>query len=188
MTLAMLSGRWQMFTLGAKSVFWVQSWPLFYAVFHGVGMMLYARSARSVLLENGAGLALLTYDGITDVAWHSYCAVQSMLLVIPILFWGLVSGGGSAIAHMASTLTPDNSAALDTGMTQENKIACDYRKQRQAIIRAIRLNLEQQGNLPARETRLLPAGRAFCMKEPFIYNPPVAKGLAPSSKISKYAR
>lgn len=121
MPIAMLSGGFQIFTLWAKAVFWVQSWPLFYAVLHAIGMMFYARSAQSVLLGNGAGMTLLTYDGIADVAWNSYCAVQSMFLVIPVLSWGLVSGGGSAIAHIASTLTPDNSAALGTGITDGNQ-------------------------------------------------------------------
>lgn len=119
--ISMLPGGLSVFALWAKAIFWVQSWPIFYAVLHAIGMMFYQKSAATVLMGNGEGLTLLTYNGIADVAWNSYCAVQSMFLTIPVLSWGLLTGSSSAIVQLAGSFAPTQGASLGAGIADGNQ-------------------------------------------------------------------
>ncbi len=118
---SLMPGGIKILGLWIKAIFWVQSWPIFYSVLHAIGMMFYAKSTQSVMLGNGEGLTLLTYSGLSDVAWNSYCAVQNMFLTIPVLSWGILSGGGYAITQIASSLTPNQGASLGAGIADGNQ-------------------------------------------------------------------
>lgn len=118
---SMLPGGIRVMGLWTKAIFWVQSWPIFYAILHAIGMMFYQRSALTILIGNGDGLNLLTYSGIADVAWNSYCAVQNMFLTIPVLSWGVFSGSGYMINQIASSLAPTQGASLGAGIADGNQ-------------------------------------------------------------------
>lgn len=89
-----------------KMIIWVQSWPVFFAILNGIGLMWLSKSGQAVLLSGGDGLNILTQNGLADAAWDSYCIVQNLFLTVPLLSWSILSQGGMALVSMAERMTP----------------------------------------------------------------------------------
>tara|TARA_B100000614_G_scaffold248686_1_gene256903 strand:+ start:2494 stop:5310 length:2817 start_codon:yes stop_codon:yes gene_type:complete len=85
-----------------KMIFWVQSWPIFFAILSAIGGFALQQRVVSV----GSGLNLLTQASFADVAFNTYCMVQNLLLAVPFLSWAILNKGGHALVSMAERIAP----------------------------------------------------------------------------------
>jgi conjugal transfer mating pair stabilization protein TraG len=117
--ISLLPGGMRVFGTWIKMIFWLNSWPLFFAMLNALGTMWLARYAAP------DGLTLLTQTGLADHAFDAYTITQGMSWGVPMLAWALISGGGYALVQSISGLTAnlghslgqniaDNTQSFDT--------------------------------------------------------------------------
>lgn len=103
--MSLLPGGLQIIGTWIKMVFWVQSWPILFAILSGIGG--FALQARmSSILPLGSGLNIATQTGFAEVAFNTYCMVQNLLLAVPFISWAIISKGGHALVSMAERIVP----------------------------------------------------------------------------------
>ena len=97
--ISLLPGGMRVFGTWIKMMFWLNSWPLFFAMLNALGTMWLARYAAP------DGLTLLTQTGLADHAFDAYAITQGMSWGVPMLAWALISVGGYALVQSISGLT-----------------------------------------------------------------------------------
>lgn len=102
--MAMLPGGMSLLITWIKLIFWVQSWPVFFTILNCIGLIWLEQSTRSQFLAHGAGLNLLTQNGLSDAAFDSFCFVQGLFWSVPILSWAILNKGGYALVSMAERI------------------------------------------------------------------------------------
>ncbi|CAK9254206.1 unnamed protein product [Sphagnum jensenii] len=99
-----LPGGFQALVMWLKMILWVESWPIFYAIINCVGMMM-ASNRGAAYVDTGAGLSLLTQNGLADAAYDAYCYTEGFMAIIPIIAWAVISKSSSALANLSGTIT-----------------------------------------------------------------------------------
>jgi conjugal transfer mating pair stabilization protein TraG len=102
--MTMLPGGLKTLGMWVKLILWVESWPVFYAVIHCVALIM-ASSSGAAYVSTGAGLSLLTQNGLADAAWDAYCYAEGFMTIVPVIAWAVISGSGYALANLAGTVT-----------------------------------------------------------------------------------
>jgi len=102
--MTMLPGGLKTLGMWVKLILWVESWPIFYAVIHCVALIM-ASSSGAAYISTGAGLSLLTQNGLADAAWDAYCYAEGFMTIVPVIAWAVISGSGYALANLAGTVT-----------------------------------------------------------------------------------
>jgi conjugal transfer mating pair stabilization protein TraG len=100
----MLPGGLAAFGMWVKLILWVQSWPVFYAIINCVSMIIASGKAASYV-KTGAGLSLLTQNGLADAAYDAYCYAEGFMCMVPVIAWAVISKSGQALSNLASTVT-----------------------------------------------------------------------------------
>jgi conjugal transfer mating pair stabilization protein TraG len=119
--MTMLPGGFSLLGTWVKMIIWVQSWPIFFTILNSIGLMWLAKSGRAELLSNGGTLNLLTQNGIADAAWSSYCIVQGLFMMVPLLSWAVISKGGYALVSLAERMAPSIGQGLGAGIADNNQ-------------------------------------------------------------------
>jgi len=102
--MSLLPGGLAAFGMWVKLILWVQSWPVFYAIINCVSLMI-ASGKAAALVKTGAGLSLMTQNGLADAAYDAYCYAEGFMCMVPVIAWAVISKSGYALANLASTVT-----------------------------------------------------------------------------------
>ena len=102
--MTMLPGGLTAFGMWVKLIIWVESWPVFYAIINCVSMMI-ASGKTTAYVKTGAGLSLLTQNGLADAAYDAYCYAEGFMCMVPVIAWAVISKSGYALANLAGTVT-----------------------------------------------------------------------------------
>ena len=102
--MTMLPGGLKTLGMWVKLIIWVESWPIFFAIIQCVSLIM-ASSSGAAYVSTGAGLSLLTQNGLADAAWDAVCYAEGFMAIVPVIAWAVVSGSGYALANLAGTVT-----------------------------------------------------------------------------------
>jgi conjugal transfer mating pair stabilization protein TraG len=102
--MTLLPGGLSAFGMWVKLILWVQSWPVFYALINCVSLII-ASGKTASLVKTGAGLSLMTQNGLADAAYDAYCYAEGFMCMVPVIAWAVISQSGYALANLASTVT-----------------------------------------------------------------------------------
>lgn len=102
MPMSMMPGGLSVIGGWIKMIFWVQSWPIFFAILSAIGGFALEQRVMSV----GGGMNLVTQAAFADVSFNTYCMVQNLLLAVPFISWAILTQSGHALVSMAERVAP----------------------------------------------------------------------------------
>lgn len=102
--LALFPGGYEILKVWIKSLIWVHTWPVFFAIINSIGMAVL--STRLGAFGDDYGLNKLTQGGFSDKLIHTYAICQWIAASVPIFSWALLNKGGYAFANMVERMSP----------------------------------------------------------------------------------
>ena len=102
--LALFPGGYEILKVWIKSLIWVHTWPVFFAMINCIGMAVL--STRLGSFGEGYGMDKLSQGGFSDKLMHTYAVVQWIAASVPIFSWALLNKGGYAFANMVERMSP----------------------------------------------------------------------------------
>lgn len=121
--MSMLPGGYEILKIWIKSMIWVHTWPIFFAIINCLSMSIL--SLRVSSMKAGFGMDKLTQGGFSDMLIHSYSITQMIGASIPIFSWMLISKSGHAFSNMVERMSPLSSAASIGSSTVDNTLNMD---------------------------------------------------------------
>ena len=101
-----------------KILFWLQTWPILYAIFNSI-IAVYATSRSQQLALQYGGFAMSNFYKIGDINDGIVSTAGYLTTLVPVLSWMFLQRAGMAIASAVGTFTGSTNNAADQAGKQE---------------------------------------------------------------------
>lgn len=121
---SLLPGGMDIFKIWAQGMIWVQTWPIFFSILHGLGMNLLGNHISG--LPQNYGMDKITQDDFSSFLMYAYSMVQFLSTLIPVISWMIISKSAYGLTSLVQAMSPapfatslgvaaaDNNMSLDT--------------------------------------------------------------------------
>lgn len=118
--MCLLPGGFEVLKTWILGMIWVNSWPLFWAIIHCVGMMFLSNKAGSI-----GGNTILSQGALGEVSLNLYAICQLLSATVPMIAWAVLSRSVQTFAGLTERLSPIGSGASLGAQMVDNTVSVD---------------------------------------------------------------
>ncbi len=121
---SLLPGGLKTLTTWIKLIIWVNTWPVFFAIVHSIGMKVL--EIRMDGISGDYGMSMISQGGFSEMMLNTYAVVQLFASSVPVLSWFVLTMSGHALAQLTeraaalSTAAGLGSATVDGNLNMDN--------------------------------------------------------------------